>query len=64
MVPGDYDLRGMERHIIAIEEEAGWLKNVSGGILSVEKNADAILALARLLRNDISDVIETGSGAP
>ncbi len=64
MVPGDYDLRGMERQIIAIEEAAGALKGVSGGILSVDKNADAILALAHLLRNDISDVIETGLKAP
>ena len=64
MVPGDYDLRGMERQIIAIEEAAGGLKVVSGGILSVDRNADAILALARLLRNDISDIIESSLETP
>ncbi len=61
MAPGDYDLKGMERQITAIEEAAKELKEVSGGILAIDKNADAILVLTNLLRNSIPDIAEMES---
>ncbi len=49
----------MDIEIRAIEEGAKRLKELGTGIHAVEKNADAILTFAFLLRKNISDVVES-----
>jgi hypothetical protein len=56
---GSYDLKGLERQIATIEKAAKELKGVSGGILAINKNADAILVLTNLLRSNLPDIAET-----
>jgi hypothetical protein len=54
----DYDIRAMVAKIKALRENAEALKEISGGIPAVEKNADRILANVKMLEIDISDVAE------
>ncbi len=54
----EYNLKAMDREIKSIEESAMRLKALGGGIETVEKNADSILAFTFLLKRNISDLIE------
>ncbi len=54
----EYDLKGMDSEIKAIEESAKRLKALGQGIETVERNAEAILAFTFSLRRNISDLLE------
>ena len=48
----------MDEKIQAIKKAALELKELSGGIQAVERNADRILASAKMLEINVSDVLE------
>jgi hypothetical protein len=50
-----YDVKGMATKIKALRRNADALKEISGGIPAVVKNADRILANVKMLEIDISD---------
>jgi hypothetical protein len=54
----EYDIKGMVTKIKALRKHAEALKEISGGIPAVDKNADRILANVRMLEIDISDAAE------
>ena len=54
----EYDIKGMVTRIKALRKTAEELKEISGGIPAVDKNADRILANVRMLEIDISDAAE------
>lgn len=54
----EYDIKGMVAKIKALRQDATELKEISGGIQAVDRNADRILANVRMLEIDISDVAE------
>jgi hypothetical protein len=54
----EYNLRELDSEIKAIEESAKRLKALGQGIQTVERNAEAILAFAFLLKRNISDILE------
>ena len=54
----EYDIKGMATKIKAIRDNAAALKDISGGIPAVEKNADRILASVKMLEISVSDVAE------
>lgn len=54
----EYDLKGMDSEIKAIEESVKRLKALGQGIETVERNAEAILAFAYSLKRNISDILE------
>jgi hypothetical protein len=54
----EYDIKGMVTKIKALRKNAESLKEISGGIPAVDKNADRILANVRMLEIDISDATE------
>lgn len=54
----EYDLKAMDLEIKAIEERAKRLKELGTGIEAVERNADAILTFAYLLKKNISDILD------
>jgi uncharacterized protein Yka (UPF0111/DUF47 family) len=54
----DYNIKEMVNIIKALRKNAESLKEISGGIPAVEKNADRILADVRMLEIDISDAAE------
>jgi hypothetical protein len=54
----EYNLRELDSEIKAIEESAKRLKTLGQGIQTVERNAEAILAFAFLLKRNISDILE------
>jgi hypothetical protein len=49
-----YDIKGMATRIRALRRNAEALKEISGGIPAVDKNADRILACVKMLEIDIS----------
>ena len=49
----------MDEKIQAIKEAALELKEMSGGIQAVDRNVDRILASAKMLEINVSDVVET-----
>jgi hypothetical protein len=51
----EYDIKGMVAKIKALRRNAEVLKEISGGIPAVTKNADRILACVKMLEIDISD---------
>ena len=53
-----YDIKGMVTKIKALRKNAEALKEISGGIPAVDKNADRILANVKMLEINISDVAE------
>ena len=53
-------LMKMDEKIQAIKEAALELKEMSGGIQAVDRNVDRILASAKMLEINISDVIRIG----
>jgi hypothetical protein len=54
----EYDIKGMVTKIEALRRNAEALKEISGGIPAVEKNADRILANVKMLEINISDVAD------
>jgi hypothetical protein len=48
----------MDEKIQAIKEAALELKEISGGIQAVDRNADRILTSAKMLEVNVSDVLE------
>jgi hypothetical protein len=54
----EYDIKGMVAKIRALRKDAEELKEISGGIPSVERNAERILAGVKMLEIDISDAAE------
>ncbi|OGO02141.1 MAG: hypothetical protein A2Y90_03040 [Chloroflexi bacterium RBG_13_52_12] len=54
----EYNVKGMVVKIKALRKNAEALKEISGGIPAVDKNADRILANVRMLEIDISDAAE------
>ena len=53
----------MDEKIQAIKEAALELKEMSGEIQAVDRNVDRILASAKMLEINVSDVIEYGNSA-
>jgi len=54
----EHDIKGMVTKIKALRRDAEALKEISGGIPAVDKNADRILANVKMLEIDISDAAE------
>ena len=54
----DYDIKGMVEKIKALRKNAEELKEISGGIQAVDRNADRILASVKMLEIEISDAAE------
>ena len=54
----EYNIRGMVSKIKALRADAEGLKEISGGIPAVDKNADCILANVKMLEINISDAAE------
>jgi hypothetical protein len=54
----EYDIKAMVTRIKALRKNAEALKEISGGIPSVVKNCDRILADVRMLEININDVID------
>ncbi|HTY82304.1 MAG TPA: hypothetical protein VMB24_05935 [Dehalococcoidales bacterium] len=50
-----YDIKAMVTKIKALRREAEALKDISGGIPAVAKNADRILTNVKMLEIDIND---------
>jgi hypothetical protein len=53
-----YDIKAMMTKIKALRKNAEELKEISGGIPAVVKNADRILADVRMLEIDINDAAD------
>jgi len=51
----EYDIKGMVEKIKALRKNAEELKEISGGIQAVDRNADRILANVKMLEIDISE---------
>ena len=51
----EYDIKAMAVKIKALRTNAEALKEISGGIPAVDKNADRILACVKMLEINISD---------
>jgi hypothetical protein len=54
----------MDEKIQTIKRAALQLKEISGGIQAVDRNADRILTSTKMLEINVSDVLEPGSGRP
>jgi hypothetical protein len=54
----EYDIKGMAAKIRALRKNAEALKEISGGIPAVDKNADRILASVKMLEININDTAE------
>ncbi|MGD0795840.1 MAG: hypothetical protein ABR958_09735 [Dehalococcoidales bacterium] len=54
----EYDIKAMATKIKALRRNAEALKEISGGIPAVIKNADRILANVKMLEIDISDAVK------
>jgi len=54
----EYDIKGMTEIISALRKNAEELKEISGGIQAVDRNADRILANVRMLEISISEAAE------
>ena len=53
-----YDIKEMVEKIRALRKNAEELKKISGGIPTVDRNADRILANVKMLEISISDAAE------
>jgi hypothetical protein len=51
-----YDIKAMAAKVRALRRNAEALKEISGGIQAVDRNADRILADVRMLEININDV--------
>jgi hypothetical protein len=54
----EYDIQGMVAKIQALRKSAEELKEISGGIPTVIRNAERILADVKMLEININDVAE------
>jgi len=54
----NYDIKGMVEKIKALRKDAEALKEISGGIQAVDRNADRILSNVKMLEIDICDAAE------
>lgn len=54
----EYDIKGMVMKIRELRKNAEELKEISGGIQAVDRNADRILASVKMLEIDVSDVVD------
>jgi hypothetical protein len=54
----EYDIKGMVAKIKALRKNAETLKEISGGIPAVNKNADRILANVKMLEININDAAD------
>ena len=52
------EMRKMDTRIKAIKKAARELKELSGGIEAVDRNADRILASVKMLEINVSDLID------
>ena len=52
------EMKKMDTRIKAIRKAAQELKEISGGIQAVDRNADRILASAKMLEINISDILD------
>ena len=52
------DLLELDKRIQLIKQAAQELKELSGGIQAVDRNADRILASAKMLEINVSDVLD------
>ncbi len=55
----EYNVKEMAEKIQVIKRAATELKHISGGIQSVDRNVDCILASVKILEINISDVLKT-----
>lgn len=53
----EYDIKAIVAKVRALRRNAEALKEISGGIQAVDRNADRILAGVRMLEININDVI-------
>jgi hypothetical protein len=56
MMAEQYDIKAMAAKVRALRRNAEALKEISGGIPAVDRNADRILADVRMLEININDV--------
>jgi hypothetical protein len=54
----EYNIKAMSAKIRAIRETATELKSLSGGIESIDRNIDRILANVKMLEMEISDAVD------
>ena len=54
----EYDIKGMVAKVDSLRQNAEVLRQMSGGIPTVEKNIDRILANVRMLEINVNDVAE------
>ena len=54
----EYDIKGMITRIKALRKNAEELKKISGGIPTVEKNADRILANVKMLEINVTEAAD------
>ena len=54
----NYDIQAMAKKIEDLKQAVIDLKELSGGIKAVERNAERMLASIRLLELDICDVVD------
>jgi hypothetical protein len=52
------EMKRMDTRIKAIRKTAQELKEISGGIQAVDRNADRILASTKMLEINISDILD------
>ncbi len=52
-----YDVKAMAAKIRALRRNAEGLKEISGGIQAVDRNADRVLANVRMLEININDAV-------
>jgi hypothetical protein len=56
---GEYNLKEIVKQIDIIRNAGLKLKEISGGIAAVDKNAERILASVKMLEINISDLVKT-----
>lgn len=54
----EYKIREMAEKIKAIKDSTTELQRISGGIQAVQRNADRILALVKMLEINVSDILD------
>ena len=54
----EYDIKAIAEKIKSLRKNAEEMKKISGGIPTVERNVDRLLASVKMLEISISDVVE------
>lgn len=57
-MPDEYDIKGMVEIVQALKQAVNELKQISGGIVTVERNTARMLASLRILELNICDVAD------